>query len=341
MIRHIEPLIGKAEQKAMQKYLSSGGFLTEFKKTEEFEQKLAEFLGVKYVSCVPSGTVALYLSLLASGLEPGSRVAVPDITMIATYNAVVAAGMVPVLVDVDDFGCLNLSNLKESVDAIIYVELNGYAPQLDRIRKLCKEEEIVLIEDSCQALGSKHKGKFLGTFSRFGCFSLSFHKIITTGQGGFIVSHNRKDYETIEKLKDFGRLKGGNDIHDTFGLNFKFTDLQAVIGLEQLKTIEWRMKKKRQIFKWYYGYEAQEGYVPWFIEVINEDTESIQAELKAAGIESRVMYPPLHTQKSVMLGSLAGYDVFPSASVYSQTTLWLPSSLNLTKEEVNQINAFI
>jgi perosamine synthetase len=332
MINHIEPYYGIKEQKAMAKYLKSGGFMTEHGVTEEFEKMLAKFLGVPYVSCVPSGTIAIYLSLLAAGIGKGDKVLVPDLTMIATANAVRMTGAEPILVDIDAFNfCLDLTQIQDEAKAMIYVDLNGRSGNMKEVKKYCKDHGLILIEDACQSLGSKYKGKYLGTFGRFGCFSLGFHKIITTGQGGFIVTHTKEDYESIERLKDFGRVKGGNDIHDYMGFNFKFTDLQAVIGIEQLKTIEWRMKKKRQLYKWYFDEEAEEGYVPWFIEYIGFDRDEVYKKLMSKQIGCRKMYPPIHSQKIYTNGD------FSNAENISEMVLWLPSSLSLTKKQVQLI----
>ena len=338
MINHVEPYYGEAERKAVEKYLKSGGFLTEYTYTKKFESMLAKFLNVPFVSCVPSGTAALYLSLLASGVGPGDEVIVPDLTMIATANAVRMVGATVKLVDVAENGCINYEiiedNLTEKTKAVIAVDLNGRSGEMDKIRNLAKSSKFILVEDACQALGSKYKGKYLGTFGRFGCFSLGFHKIITTGQGGFIVTHTKEDYETIERLKDFGRLEGGSDIHDYLGFNFKFTDLQAVIGIEQLKTIKWRMEKKRKLYGWYFGAEPPIGYVPWFIEEYSYfDRDGLKRHLKKIGIETRVMYPPIHTQKIYKVGK----PNFPTSEFISDFVLWLPSSLSLTKKQVEII----
>lgn len=342
---HIEPLIGEAEQKAVAEYLQSGGFLTEFKKTEEFEGMLADYLSVPYVSCVPNGTSALYLALLAAGVGAGDEVLVPDLTMIATPNAVRMVGATPILIDVDEKLCMDttlnakVNNLLMRADtrvkAMIYVDFNGRSTDMNKVREVCKYHGITLIEDACQALGSEFEGKKLGTFGRFGCFSLGFHKIITTGQGGFLVSQSKADYEAIEKLKDFGRLHGGNDVHDTLGFNFKFTDLQAVIGIEQLKTIDWRIQKKRQLYKWYYSVEAPEGYVPWFLEDFFPNRDEIAKALKDADIETRPLYPPIHTQ------SIYKDSGFPNATQYSEEGLWLPSSLSLDRKDIIRIKEVI
>lgn len=340
MIEHIKPYLTWRESLATARYLRSGRYLTESVYTEELEHQLANFLGVKYVSMVPSGTSALYLSLLASGVGPGDKVIVPDLTMIATVNAVRMTGATPVLVDVEEFDyCLDVSkaNTLKKAKALIHVELNGQAGDLYDIKQFCKKNNVIFIEDSCQAFGSKYGDKYLGSFSRFAAFSLGFHKIITTGQGGFVVSHTKKDYETVEKLKDFGRLEGGNDIHDTLGFNFKFTDVQAVIGLEQMKSIEWRIEKKRQIFEWYWDYKLETGYVPWFIELMTDRRDEVYNALKDKGIATRKMYPPVHTQKMYRKNS----KQYPIATRVSRRGLWLPSSLSLRKRDVKFIRRIV
>jgi perosamine synthetase len=171
-------------------------------------------------------------------------------------------------------------------------------------------------------------GRYLGTFGRFGCFSLSFHKLITTGQGGIIVSHTKEDYETIERWKDHGSIGEWFDKHDYFGFNFCYTDLQAVVGLSQLKSVKKRIQKKRNIFKWYFDVEPEPGYVPWFMEYYAENKEKCIAYLKKHGIMSRSFYPPIHSQK------IYQNAYCPVTEVKSERGLWLPSSLTLTKDQV-------
>lgn len=339
MYEHIKPYITRHERKAVNRYLKSGRYLTESIYTEQLENELAAFLGVPYVSMVPNGTSALYLSLLSSGIGKGDVVAVPDYTMIATINAVKMVGAEPLLIDIDeDNHGMDISKVPNSVDALIYVEINGRPGQIELAETFCKKHKIVLIEDSCQAFGSYTKyGHKLGTFGRFAAFSLGFHKIITTGQGGFVVSNNQKDYETVERLKDFGRLQGGSDVHDHLGFNFKYTDLQAVFGLEQLKTIEWRIEKKKQLFEWFWGYEP--NYVPWFLEVLVSDRDRVYEGMKEAGIATRKLYPPVHTQK------IYKRKGFPVASRVCARGLWLPSSLHLKEKDIlfikDKLNALI
>ena len=248
----MEPWYGKEEKNAILEYLNSGGWLMEFKKTEEFEKMICYYTGAKYCSVVSNGTVSLFLALKALGIKSGDEVIVPDYTMIATPNAVLMAGAKPVFVDVDDSLCLNTELLKKAISAktkaVIHVSINGRAGDLKNIKKLCKDRGLYLVEDAAQSLGSFYGNKHLGRHGIIGSFSFSVPKIITTGQGGALITDDRKIYEKIEKLKDFGRVSAGTDLHDEIGWNFKFTDLQAVFGIEQMKKLPQRTKLKKDIY---------------------------------------------------------------------------------------------
>jgi len=264
------------------------------------------------------------------------EVIVPDYTFIASANAVKMTGAKVRLVDIEEENfCLDLEKVVATsrTKAMVYVDLNGRSGNMKRVRDFCKNYDIVLIEDACQALGSKYQGKYLGTFGDFGCFSLNFWKIITTGEGGFVVTHNQEDYEKIERLKNFGRLTGGADVYEEMGFNFKFTDLQAVVGIEQLKTIKKRMIKKRKIYEWYKGKPAPKGYVPYFVELLDDRRDEIFEHLDKNGIRARKSHPPIHTQPvySNQFGD------FPVATRTSQRALWLPSYLKLNQSDINYI----
>ena len=217
-INQIEPWYGKEEKKAILDYLNSGGWLMEFKKTEEFEKIICDYTGAKYCSVLPNGTVSLVLALMALGIKAGDEVIVPDFTMIATPNAVMMVGAKPVLVDVDESWCLNPDLVEKAITpktkAVFHVSINGRAGRLDELKKLCRRHKIYLIEDAAQSLGSFYQGRHLGRHGVIGSFSFSVPKIITTGQGGALITDSKKIYETIEKLKDFGRVKAGVDWHD-------------------------------------------------------------------------------------------------------------------------------
>src|SRR3989344_1270245 len=157
-INQMEPWYGKEEKNAILKCLNYGGWLMEFKKTEEFEKMICEYTGARYCSIVSNGTISLFLALKALGIKKGDEVIVPDYTMIATPNAVIMAGAKPVFVDVDDSLCLNTELVKKAITpktkAVIHVSINGRAGDLNKLKKLCKDRGIYLMEDAAQSLGS-------------------------------------------------------------------------------------------------------------------------------------------------------------------------------------------
>lgn len=361
MIAQFEPSFGKEEADAVHAYMMSGGWLTENKETIKFEQAIGKTLGIPHVSCVNNGTISLSLALLAAGVKAGDDVIVPDITMIATATAAQFVGINPVFVDIDPFNlCLDLELAKRTIlnnphiKAVFYVALNGRCHMAQNLREFmafCTENGVAFIEDAAQAFGSKTSdGEFVGTIGHIGSFSFSPHKIVACGQGGALITHNKDTYERIERLKDFGRLSGGGDVHDHFGINSKFTDIQAVIGMEQLKKLSARAQFKRNLLgRYIVGLGGIKGVnlvhfsasaIPWFFDIYVERREELIAFLKDKGIQTRPIYPALHTQKIFEKTSRE----FPIASKYSAEGLWLPSSYTLTDKDVlyvcEQIKAF-
>ena len=350
-INQVEPWIGEEEKKAMAEYLGSGGWLTEFEKTKEFEEMIANFTGSKHAVAVNNGTVSLVVSLMALGIKRGDEVIVPDYTMIASSNAVVLAGASPVFVDIDSGNlCLDFEKTKEAISkktkAVMLVTINGRYPKMEDFVELCREKNLLLIEDAAQSLGSKYKGKHLGTFGQIGSFSFSPHKIITTGQGGALVTDSKELYQNILKVKDFGRTKSGVDYHETMGYNFKFTDLQAVIGIEQMKKIDFRVKRKKEIYKLYQdllrdvkGIEFietnLENTAPWFIDILvePEKRDKLAEFLKEKGIGTRPFYPAIHTQPPYSWVKRE----FNNSEEISKRGLWLPSSSFLKDEDIKYI----
>ncbi|RJS78989.1 DegT/DnrJ/EryC1/StrS family aminotransferase [Methanophagales archaeon] len=349
----MEPWIGEEEKRAMMEYLNSGGWLTEFRKTREFERMIASYVGSKYASVVSNGTVSLVIALMALSIGKGDEVIVPDYTMIASANAVVLAGAKPVLVDIDRSNlCLDLDLVEEAITpktkAIMLVTINGRYPEMKKFVKFAHDHDLFLVEDAAQSLGSRFKGKHLGTFGDVGSFSFSAPKVITTGQGGALVTDNEEIYQKILKIKDFGRAKSGVDYHETMGYNFKFTDLQAVIGIEQMKKLDWRVKRKKEMYKLYKELlEDIEGIEfidtnladtsPWFIDILVEkgekERDKLASFLDKKGIGTRPFYPAIHTQPPY---SWVNGD-FKNAEYVSERGLWLPSASFLSDDDIEYI----
>jgi perosamine synthetase len=347
----MEPWFGKEEREALNLYMEEGGWLTESKHTAEFEQKIAEYTGAKHCIVVNNGTVSLTLMALAAGIKSGDEVIVPNFTMIATPNSVKMFGAVPVFVDVEpETLCMDIDCARASITsktrAIFFVNANGRYPKsgIGAFKKLCEEFGLVLLEDSAQSLGSRYPdGMHQGTIARAGSFSFSSPKIISTGQGGAIVSNDADMALRIRKLKDFGRSGGGIDIHDSIGYNFKFTELQAVIGIEQMKKLQWRVERKKEIFRLYMDALSDVNEIkffnqdltfttPWFIDILVDRREELQKFLKEKGIGSRIMYPPINKQQAY---NVAGN--YPVSDLVGSRGLWLPSASQLTDENILRI----
>ena len=347
-INQVEPNISGDDIQRVNDYMSSGAWITEHALTKELEEKIADFVGRKYAVAVPNGTIAIYLSLLAAGLTEGKRVAVPNITMVATINAILWAGAEPVIIDLNERLCMSLKSLQtiEKLDGVIYVPLNGRTEDGIAIENYCNEKNIILIEDSAHALGSQYQDKMCGSLGSISVFSFTPHKIITMGQGGLVLTDEDNLYEYLIDLKTFNRSKDKSDWHDGFGLNFKITDLQSALGLSQFEKINEFIKVKKEMFEIYKSYlEIPEinftnffDYeTPWFIDVICESVrhrDDLKYWLEEYNILTRESYPALSKQS--FLQGVEKTDLDFSENI-SENILWLPSSTNLTKDQIEEI----
>jgi len=352
-INQMEPWFDDNEANAVHHYMLSGGWVTEFKKTREFEQQIAQFTGAKYCSVLANGTVTLITALVACDVAPGDEVIVPDYTMVATPNAAEILGAKAVFVDVErDTLCMDFDAMRRAVTpktkAVMLVTVNGRYPRdIERFVSFCKERRIWLIEDAAQSLGSRYNGKHLGRFGDIGSFSFSAPKVITTGQGGALITDNDELIDRIRKVRDFGRERGGVDHYLVKGWNFKFTDIQAVIGIEQMKKLAWRVERKKAIGKLYDKLLAgipqvellptdYENTSPWFFDILVDDRARLQEFLKEKGIGAREFYPPLHAEP------VYGRDGhYPVTEEMARKGLWLPSSSSLTDEQVEYVCSMI
>ncbi|OGG38372.1 aminotransferase [Candidatus Jorgensenbacteria bacterium RIFCSPHIGHO2_02_FULL_45_20] len=351
-ILQMEPWFDEKEARAVFDYMDSGGWVTEFSRTREFEESVKRYVGSRYSAAVPNGALGLTLALAISGVGYGDEVLVPDFTMVATANAAKMLGARVTFIDIDPKTlCMDFELMKKAVSsktkAVILVTINGrYPEEIESFVLFCRERNILLLEDAAQSLGSFKDGKHLGTFGDIGLFSFSAPKIITTGQGGILVTDNEEIYEKIKKYRDFGKEKPGEDHYITMGSNFKFTDIQAVIGLEQMKKLPWRVERKKQIFSLYEGNlkNVQEisflptnlkNTSPWFIDVMISGgmKEPLRKHLKERGIETRLFFPALHSEPAYARVN----ETYPVAEKVAVDGLWLPSSSKLTDKEIKYI----
>ncbi len=350
-IPQMEPWFGVEEKTAVNQYMDEGGWITEFKKTAAFEKMIAEFTHAKECIVVNNGTVSLTVAALAVGIGYSDEVLVPNYSMIASANSVKMIGAVPVFVDVErETLCMNIKLAERAITkktkAIMFVPANGRYPKsgIEAFVALANKYNLVLLEDSAQSLGSFYpNGQHQGTIGKIGSFSFSAPKIISTGQGGALVTNDADIAHRIRRLKDFGRSGGGLDVHDTIGYNFKFTELQACIGIEQMKKLAWRVARKKEILKLYkkclaatkqvvFFEQDLEHTTPWFIDVLAEDRDKLIVFLKEKGVGTRVMYPPMNHQKAYQISG--EHEV---SNLVGQKGLWLPSSCQLKDDEIEYV----
>lgn len=331
------------EADAVYEYMKGDNFYTEFKHTTQLEKIIANYTRSKYCVMVNNGTVALLLALMALDIKTGDEVIVPDYTMIASVNAIKMTGACPVLIDVErNTFTIGVNEIRRHITpktrAVMHVSLNNRTKDLEEIKRLCEEMNIYLIEDAAQSLGCFLNQRHIGTFGVIGCFSLSTPKIISTGQGGFLLTDDPTVYKKMCMMKNFGRKEGGIDDFETFGLNFKFTDIQAVIGIEQMKKLDWRVQRMRQIFDLYYENlkdivtmlpPQNPEWIPWFIEIMTDRRDDLMIFLRHHNIQTRKTYPAIHT--TAMYDST---NSFPNSSLISQNGLFLPSHTLITDNDI-------
>ncbi|OGH64485.1 MAG: hypothetical protein A2821_03115 [Candidatus Magasanikbacteria bacterium RIFCSPHIGHO2_01_FULL_41_23] len=343
------PQVGSGAERIFLTQALDNNYINEGPLVTQFETKIAALVNAKYAIATPSCTVGLFLALKALGIGHGDEVLVPDITFIATANAVDLCGATPILVDVDpatftiDCGQAE-KRITAKTKAIMPVHVTGRGADMSAVMALATRHNLFVVEDAAEALMSKQGSQYLGTFGQAGCFSFSPNKTITTGQGGLIVTNDEKIYNRLRPLKDQGRPTrgtGGDDRHDTIGYNFKMTDLQAAIGLGQLtllkKRIE-RMKRNHELYQTNLGdlpylslFKFRTEEVPqWTDALIPERRDELVEYLKTNSIDSRKYWFPIHRQ----LAYKQPDDLFPQSILLSPQAVWLPSAYTLTDEDV-------
>ena len=223
----------------------------------EFEKSIASIVSSKFALATITGSAALHLGLAALGIGKGSKVLVPDLTFVATINAVLAVGATPILVDINDYSwTIDLNLTKEAIqsykpDAMIVVHTLGHPAEMDEIITICQENNILLIEDSAGQVGAKYKKKNIGTFGDAGIYSFNGNKLFTTGAGGALLIQNEEYKKKAELLYKQGRVNSTEYIYSDIGFNYRMCNINAAFGLSQLKYIDKLIKLKLNLAKIY------------------------------------------------------------------------------------------
>lgn len=258
-------IFGDEERRSVQDVLDTGvlfryGFDQARKghwKAKTFEEELAKRSGVGYCHLCSSGTAALSIALAACGIGAGDEVVVPPFTFIATIEAVLNAGAIPVFSEIDETLCLDPEALDavmtDRTKAVIPVHMCGSMARINEIKDYCEKKGLLLIEDACQSAGASLNGKALGTFGRVGCFSFDPVKTITCGEGGAVVTDDKTLYTRIDQFADHGHDHLGSDRglerHPILGMNFRISELNAAVGLAQLRKLDDILERQREVKK--------------------------------------------------------------------------------------------
>jgi len=354
MILQIEPWIDESELEQLKKVVDST-FVTEASLTDEFESKIKELTGSKYAIAMTNGTVALFCALKSLGIGVGDEVLVPDMTFVATSNAVVLAGATPVFCDVEpETLSIDLEDAQKRITnktkAIVPVHLYGQAVNMDDLMSFAKLHGLLVVEDAAQGVGVKFNGKHTGTFGDAGVLSFYGNKTITCGEGGVLLTSNEVVAKACYRLKNHGRDGKGTFIHEHIGFNFGFTEMQAAIGISQLGKLNQIIAKKRQIHD-VYGQELSgidnfciaetKSYttpVFWFTSFFTSKVEELQKFLIENGIQTRRFFYPLHLQPCYKKADYINTDYACPFSLRAYNTgISLPSAYNLTEGDQQKV----
>ena len=342
-----EPALDAADAEAVRAAVAST-FVNEGPANRQFEKILTDYFHVPYARMTPSCTMAISLSLMALGVKHGDTVLVPDITFIGTASAVRMTGAEPILVDVDP-RTFNMDaadaarRIQPSTRAIVAVHLNGRSADLKALGALAKQHRAALIEDNAEGLGSRNADGLLGTLSDAGCFSFAPTKIITSGQGGFILTRRQDVYDNIIRLKDHGRLSRASDVHPVTGFNFKVTDMQAALAMSQWTKLPQRIERVREMDRLYVqGLQdiaeleftprpTHGGYLMWPDFKCDRRDELVK-HLLAHQITPRPFWPALHMQPAYASGA-----AYPGATDATRHACWLPCSPGISNEQIERV----
>lgn len=373
MIPVNEPLIAKNAQKYVLDCIKTGWISSAGQYITKFEEQFAKFIGTKYAVTTTSGTTALQLALASLGIGKNDEVIIPDLTIISCVLAVLYLGAKPVFVDVDSqTGNIDPTKIEAKISkktrAIMVVHLYGHPANMAPIITLAKKYHLWIIEDAAEAHGAQVKVKSqksevksreksewrkVGSIGDIGCFSFYGNKIITSGEGGMLVTNNKKIYEKAKSLKDLAHSKKRRFLHYQIGYNFRMTNLQAALGLAQLEQVDKYIAKKRWMAQEYHKQLKDIPFLelpsegPWVKNVywmyalkVKKNSPISKTQLRKRlfdmGVDTRDFFIPMHQQPILKsLGLASGH--YPVSTDLSARGFYLPSGLAITQDQIKTV----
>ncbi|MBU0898506.1 MAG: DegT/DnrJ/EryC1/StrS family aminotransferase [Nanoarchaeota archaeon] len=340
-----KPFMGEEEIEAVRNVLLSGN-LVQGVKVKEFEEAVSGFLGIKHAIATSSGTTALHLAIESLGIKPGDEVITTPFTFIASSNCILYNGAKPVFVDIDP-KTFNIDpekieeKITDKTKAVLVVHLYGQPCEMDKIMGVCKKHNLKLIEDSAQAIGAEYKGQKIGTFGDVSALSFYATKNITTGEGGMLLTNNDVWADKTRIRRQHGQRMIYE--YEILGYNYRMTDIQAAIGIEQMKKIEdlnnKRIENAKTLAELLSGIdgivlpsvapETKHVFHQYTIHVLDGKRDALKEQLNEKGIQSMIYYPQTIYQP--------GSESCPEAERACKEVLSLPIHPHLKKEDIERI----
>ena len=354
-----EPLITKNAKKYINDCIDSEWISSAGKYLEDFEKKWSNYCGADEGIAVTNGTSALQVAFKSLNLQPGDEVIMPSFTIISCATAIIEAGGKPVLVDCyPDTWCLNIEQMKEKINnrtkAILVVHMFGHPAEMDPIIKIVKRHNLYLVEDAAEAHGATYNNKRVGSFGDLACFSFYANKLITTGEGGMVLSNNKKLTKKIRSLRNLSFRSDRRFYHTEIGYNYRLTNMQAAIGISQIENLQNHIDIKRKN-TFLYNNIIRKMDLPLRLPSENENSKSVfwmygvvlknkklnakilAEKLENRGIETRPLFLGMHQQPVLKKMKLFNNEKFPVTEELSRFGLYLPSGLKLNKKKINFI----
>jgi perosamine synthetase len=348
-----QPSITETEVAYVCDAVRSGWVSSIGKYVDDFERRFAHFCGTEYALATCNGTTALHLALTSLGIKAGDEVIVPDLTFVATANAVTYTGAKALTVDIDERTlCIDPKSVERAITprtrAVIPVHLYGHPAEMDAINGIAKSRGLLVIEDAAEAHGAEYRGRKVGALGDCGVFSFYGNKILTSGEGGMITTSNRELYRRAKHLRDHAMSAERKYWHTELGYNYRLTNLQAALGVAQLERIDALLNKRRTMVGWYretLGANPRlrsnaetrgvtNAYWMFCLEVegLTEETRSeLMRRLKHAGVDSRPYFRPISDMP------MYPRAVTPVAHRIASTGINLPSYFDIEQQDVQFI----
>ncbi len=354
-----QPYLDEREEELVLDVLRSGR-LSLGPAIERFEEVVAERVGAPYAAAVSSGTAGLHLLCRIAGLAEGDEVVTTPFSFVASTNCFLFEGATPVFAEIDG-GTWNLdpaaveAAITERTRAVLAVDIFGYPCELDRLREICERHDLVLIDDACEALGAEYRGRPLGAHGPSAAFAFYPNKQIATGEGGVVVTHSEEEWRLLKSLRNQGRsYDGGGWFHHVrLGFNYRWTDIQAAVGIAQLEKLDEILERRSEVALRYGELLADvPGIEPpladdgehkrsWFVYVVTLadwiDRDGVMADLRERGVDVAEYVPCIHLQPYMRERFGFREGMFPVAEDLSSRTLALPFFTGLEEDDQERV----